>query len=173
MEEQQRMWRRIIGRQRGVIGVALTSPASAKWAVAAVAVVGATSGIHAWSDTGIRGASVALAITISGWLTWSGLATLLGNWAFGADYRPVSWWSLARAFGFAQLPGVVRLVGPIDPLGSAAVVAAFASQVGAMAVVLREAYDFNGFQAPLAILGVALAPWLAVQVGILFLLSPS
>lgn len=155
------------------VRAALTDPSSTRWAVAVVAVVGIAAAVPSFGREWTRDVPSALAATGSGWLMWSALASWLGNWAFGAEFGKVSWWPMARAMAFAQTPGLVRATAIVEGVGTAAALVAFLWQGAAMAVVIREAYGFRDIRPSLAILAVALIPWLALQAGILLVLQAS
>jgi hypothetical protein len=130
-------------------------------AAVVVVIVAIASAIGALGDGGV-GIIGSLVGAIVGWLIWSGVTYLIGTRLFGGT---ATWGELLRTIGFAQSPGVLRVVGFVPFLGwlIALVVALWMLVAGVIAI--RQALDFTTGKAVItAVLG-----WLAMMVVFLLL----
>ncbi len=130
-------------------------------AALAVVIVAIASGIGAIGEGGMGIVGGVLA-AIVGWLIWAGLTYLIGDKLLGGT---ATWGELLRTLGFAQAPGVLRVVGFVPFLGwlVGIVVAIWTLITGIVA--LRQALDFSTGKAVLtAVLG-----WLAMMIVFLLL----
>lgn len=130
-----------------------TATSQAAVVVGIVAVASAIGGLSVGSGgviSGLVGAYV-------GWLVWSGVTFFIGTRLFGGT---ATWGELLRTIGFAQSPGVLRVLTIIPLLGWLVAIAVFVWQLVCGIVAIRQALDFDTGK---AILTAALG-WLAMVV---------
>lgn len=127
--------------------------AQAAAVVAVVAVCGAIGNIGHGSH-GIIGAVIGAFV---GWLIWSAVTYLVGVNLFGgrADMG-----EMLRTIGFAQAPGVLKILGIVPVFGRLAVLIASLWTLAAVVVALRQALDFDTGRAVVT----AIVAWLALIV---------
>ncbi len=129
--------------------------------VALVAVCAAIGGARA----GAGGIITGLIAAFLGWLLWSAVTWFIGDKLLGGR---ATWGELLRTLGFAQIPGVLFIVGVIPVLGAIAILAASIWILVAGVVAIRQALDFGtgralltAFIGWLVYLGIALVSrWL-------------
>jgi hypothetical protein len=119
-----------------------------------------------------RHGAILAAAVVTGWLGWAATATVLGNWSFGPEGTNASFWHVAKMFGLAHAPGLIRLLGVVDTFGPAPAILAFGGQALAMAIVIQDAYGLRRLHTGFAVLAVAAVPWLILQTGIVLLVLP-
>ena len=130
-----------------------TATPQAAVVVGIVAVAAAIGGL----STGGRGVISGLVGAYVGWLIWSGVTFLIGTRLFAGT---ATWGELLRTIGFAQSPGVLRVLGIIPLLGWLVAIAVFVWQLVCGIVAIRQALDFDTGK---AILTAALG-WLAMLI---------
>jgi hypothetical protein len=148
-----------------------TSPGHTLWALAAVGSVAVAGALPEWHEGGVPGALPVVIASISGWIIWTTVISLLGNWAFGPQHNSVSWWGAAWAIGLAQGPGVIRVLGVVEGSGPAPAIAAFGGQLAAMMLAARVSYGLRDVFRPITLILVAIVPWLILQIGVVLLLD--
>jgi hypothetical protein len=96
-------------------------------------------------DTGRGGLGFAAGLVggLAGWLVWAGL-----TWVIGAKLLPepttrADIGQLLRTIGFAQAPGLLRVLGPVPVVGPLFVFAAGLWLLIAFVVAVRQALDYR------------------------------
>ncbi|MFQ5880241.1 MAG: YIP1 family protein [Dehalococcoidia bacterium] len=122
--------------------------------VAMVAIAGAVGGGLA---SGLAGIIAAVVAAIVGWALFALIAYWVGTTLFRGPQTRASWGELLRCVGFAQSPGVLRILLFL-PLGIAILINVIVSIWILVAVVIavRQALDFDTMRA----IGTALVAWI-------------
>jgi hypothetical protein len=137
----------------------------------AVLITGVLTGIGFIDNEGARRIPVWIALSLMGWLVWSGVTYAIGSWVSGKYNPGVQWGQMARAAAFAQVPGGLRFAGIVPELGLVASVVALIWQFLAMAVAVRETFRFRSAWIGLAVVAIGLGPYLLIMVALVFLVQ--
>ena len=85
-----------------------------------VALVAVASGIGSLDEGGIgglRAVPTGIVLNLVGWVVWASLSYLIGTKLLATPSTDANWSHLARTLGFAQSPGILRVLGIIPGLG--------------------------------------------------------
>jgi len=106
---------------------------------------------------GLRGLIINTLASIVLWAIWAALVYAVGTRLLTEPDTRADWGEVARAVGFAQTPGVLRLFGIIPGLGEFIRAAADVWVLIATVVAVRQALDYRSL--PRAV-GVCLIGWI-------------
>lgn len=95
------------------------------------------------------------------WALWALGSFLVGTTILKTPQTHADWGELARTTGFAQTPGLLRVLLFVPAIGPVIVFAAFIWQVVAMTIAIRQALDY---EKTLRAFGVVVIVFLVVQV---------
>lgn len=140
-------------------------------ALVVVLMVGVATGIGALDDEGLRAFPAWIATVFVGWLVWVSLVYLIGGKMLRGSGMKTTWVELARPLGFAQSPGLLRAAGIVTSLGVAISLVAIIWQLVAMIVALREVFQFQSYWRAMAVIAIALIPYLVIVGGLNVLLA--
>lgn len=132
------------------------------------------AGIGSMLGPGVTGLLVATVTALIGWLVWAVIIYVLGSKVLPEPSTQTNLGEILRVLGFASAPGLIRVVGIIDPLSGIAMLAAAVWMIAAMVVGVRQALDYTstrravavcvlGFLVQLAVSLVLLAPMVAAS----------
>ncbi len=77
------------------------------------------------------------------WAVWAYITYLIGTTLLQTSGTRATWGQLARTTGFAQSPGVLKVLGFIPVLGPVIFFAASIWQLAAMVIAVRQALDYE------------------------------
>lgn len=113
--------------------------------------------------TGLIGGVIAALV---GWAVWTACVYWIGTSFFGGT---ATWGEVLRTVGFANSPGVLRILGFIPVLGGLINLAVFVWIILATVVAVRQALDVTTGKAVIvSILGAILAAIVFFLVGLIF-----
>ena len=104
-------------------------------------------------------------VALAGWYIWAFLTYWIGTRLLPEPQTEATHSDLLRAIGFAAAPGVIRIVGIIQPLSGLVFFAANVWMLAAMVVAVRQALDYSG---TLRALGVCVIGWI-IQAAVVLL----
>ncbi len=130
-----------------------TATGQAAGVVALVAVAGAIGSINA----GPLGVIGALAAAFIGWFIWSAVTLFIGTRVFAGT---ADMGEMLRTLGFAQAPGVLKVLGIVPILGWLAGLAVGIWMLVCGVVAVRQALDFTTGKA----IGTVVLGWLCYMV---------
>ncbi len=141
-------------------------------AFAVVVLVSVASGIG-WGISGaitegggyfVWGLLIGIVSSIAGWLVWAAITYWLGTTIFRGPETEATYGQLLRTLGFAQTPGVLRILVFIPILGGLIAFVAWIWALIAGVIAVRQALDFSTGRA----IGTVVVGWLvAMLVGFL------
>lgn len=144
------------------------APSATLQAMAVVLLAAAAAGIGAPGPTSLAGTLTRTAIALTSWGVWASLIAQLGGGPFAQPQTKVDWTQLLRTLGFAAAPGIVQVVGVVEPLSTPARIVSALWMVAAMVVAVRQALDYTQtWRAVVVCLvggAVAFAVWVALGV---------
>ena len=113
-----------------------------KQAALIVVMVAIASGIGGLSG-GVAGILIGVVGALVQWVIWAAITYIIGTTIFKTPETEANWRQLARTTGFAQSPGLLRILGIIPFLGGVIVFISLAWQLVAMVVAVRHALDYT------------------------------
>ena len=134
-------------------------------AMAVVLVVALATGLGSLgaSDGGVVSLVSGIVLGVVTWALWALVTYLVGTTVFGTPETEADWGQLARTTGFAQSPGVLRVLGFIPVIGAVLFVAVILWQFAAMVIAVRQALDYRSTWRALGVVGVGLIILIVIQ----------
>ena len=111
-----------------------------------VLLVGIATGIGALDESGVdalQGIPAGIVLAFAGWVVGAYLAMLIGTKLLKAPQTHGGWGELARAMGFAQAPGILRVFGIIPGLGVAIAAATLIWWFLGMLIAIRQSLNYG------------------------------
>jgi hypothetical protein len=124
------------------------------------------AGIGSFSDGGI---TTVLAITLGalvGWFVWAGLTYFIGTKVLPEPETKADMGQLLRTTGFAQAPGLLRVLGIIPMLGGLISLVASVWMLVAFVIAVRQALDYRSTGRAVGVCLIGFLVYLAIIIGI-------
>ncbi len=132
-------------------------------ALAVVVLVALATGIGTFGSGGPVGLVVGIAAGIGLWALWAWITYFVGTTLLKTAETKADWGQLARTLGFAQSPGVFKVVGFIPVLGPLVFAIASIWQLAAMVIAIRQALDFTSTWRAVGVAVVGFIPYAVVS----------
>ena len=94
-----------------------SDPSATKQALTVVILVALATGIGTFGTGGPAGLVVGIVAGIGLWALWAWITYFVGTTILKTGETETNWGQLARTLGFAQSPGLLKVVGFIPVLG--------------------------------------------------------
>ncbi len=132
-------------------------------AVFLVSVAGGIGSLGAGAGPG--GLGFGLVIGVASWAIWALLTYVIGTTIFRTPETHANWGQLARTTGFAQSPGVLRILLPlpISYLGVIILFGVLVWQLVTMVIAVRQALDYTSTPRAIAVVVVGFVILLVAQ----------
>jgi len=121
------------------------------------AIAGAIAGEGIWV---LGGFLIGIVTSVIGWLVWAAIAYWIGSTIFKGPETSATYGELLRTLGFAQSPGVLRLLVFIPFLGALIAFVVWVWVLVAGVIAVRQALDFSTGRA----IGTVAVGWLIMIV---------
>ena len=128
-------------------------------ALSVVALVALATGIASLGTTGLIGLFVGVVLAIAGWAFWAWIVYLVGTKIMPSHSTHADWGQLARTLGFAQSPGIFRVLGLVPVVGIFIFSAASIWMLVAMVVAVRQALDYTSTRRAIAVVLLGFIPY--------------
>ena len=138
-------------------------------AMTVVVIVAIATGIGTLGTGGLFGLLVGIIIGLAGWALWAWITFFVGTTLLRTPETDADWGQLARVLGFAQSPGVFKVVGFIPVLGPLVFFIAAIWQFAAMIVAIRQALDYTSIWRAVGVALIGFVPYVIFQVLLLLL----
>lgn len=112
-------------------------------AMAVVAISSVAAGIGGLRYGGIMGLVMGTVAALIGWAIWAGLTFLIGTKLLPEPQTRSDMGELLRTIGFAQSPGVLRILGILPLVGWLFSIAASLWMLVATVIAVRQALDYQ------------------------------
>ena len=132
-------------------------------ALLVVALVALATGIASVGKTGPIGLFVGVVLAIVGWALWAWIVHLIGTKIMPSHSTHADWGQLARTLGFAQSPGIFRVLGLVPVIGSIIFTVASIWMLVAMVVAVRQALDYTSTWRAIAVVLIGFIPYLLLM----------
>ena len=129
-------------------------------ALSVVALVALATGIASLGTTGLIGLFVGVVLAIAGWAFWAWIVYLVGTKIMPSDSTHADWGQLARTLGFAQSPGIFRVLGALPVVGLVIFLVVSIWMLVAMVVAVRQALDYTSTWRAIAVVLIGFIPYL-------------
>ena len=117
---------------------------------------------------GLGGVVVGGLVALIGWVTWAFLTYIIGTRLLAEPQTRADVGELMRTLGFAQSPGLVRIVGILPGVGPLVLSIVSIWMLATMVVAVRQALDYTS---TLRAVGVCLVGWvLSIAISVVFLI---
>ena len=93
------------------------------------------------------------------WALWAWITYFVGTTILKTGETEANWGQLARTLGFAQSPGLLKVVGFIPGLGPWGFTIASIWQLGAMVIAIRQALDLTSTWRAVGVAMVGFIPY--------------
>ena len=132
-------------------------------ALSVVALVALATGIASLGTTGLIGLFVGVVSAIVGWALWGWILHLIGTKIMPSQSTHADWGQLARTLGFAQSPGILRVLGLVPVVGNIIFAVASIWMLVAMVVAVRQALDYTSTWRAIAVVLIGFIPYLLLM----------
>ncbi|MQF48867.1 hypothetical protein FIM08_03075 [SAR202 cluster bacterium AC-647-N09_OGT_505m] len=162
---------RMIGASRLDVGIfeeVEADSSATRQALSVVFLVALATGIASLGEVGLSGLLIGVVVAIAGWVIWAWIVYLIGTKLLPERETHANWGQIARTLGFAQSPGILRVLGVVPAVGGIVFVVVSVWMLVAMVTAVRQALDYTstlravgvvllGFIPYVTLMGIALA----------------
>ena len=139
-------------------------------ALGVVVLVALASGIGTLGGGGsIIALPVGILVAILGWAFWAWVTYFVGTTILATSQTQADWGQLARTLGFAQSPGVLKVLGVIPGIGPVVFSVVSIWQLVAMVIAIRQALDYTSTWRAIGVAFIGFIAY-AVLTGLVFAL---
>ena len=151
-----------------------TDPRATLQAVIVVILVSISAGIGGVLTYGIGGIIIGPLVGVVQWAVWAFVTYLVGTTILKTPDTHADWHQLARTTGFAQTPGLLKILGflPLN-IGSVILFIASAWQLVAMVIAVRQALDYRTTWRAVAVVVISFIISMIPLIILQSLMSPS
>jgi hypothetical protein len=135
-------------------------------AVAVVVLSSVATGIGSARMEGVDGMVGGAAGALIGWAFWAWLTYFIGTKILPTPQTHANWGELARVLGFAQSPGLLRILGVVPVLGPLVFLITGIWTLVAVVIAVRQALDYSS---TLRAVAVCILGWIVQGILIFFL----
>ena len=128
-------------------------------ALSVVVLVALTTGIASLGTTGLSGLFAGVVVSIAGWAIWAWIVYLIGTKIIPSHATHADWGQLARTLGFAQSPGIFRVLGAVPVVGLVIFLVVSIWMLVAMVVAVRQALDYTSTRRAIAVVLLGFIPY--------------
>lgn len=132
-------------------------------ALTVVVLVALATGIGTFGSGGPLGLIVGIAAGIGLWALWAWVTYFVGTTILKSAETEANWGQLARTLGFAQSPGILKVVGFIPVFGPIVFAIASIWQLMAMVIAIRQALDYTSTWRAVGVAVVGFIPYAVVS----------
>lgn len=137
-------------------------------AMGVVVLSSVAAGVGTIARGGIGGILMVTIAALIGWYIWAFLTYLIGTKLLPEPQTRADMGELLRTIGFSTSPGVIRILGIVQPLANIVFFVASIWMLVAMVIAVRQALDYSGtFRA----VGVCVIGWIVYVLFIGLLIS--
>ena len=139
-------------------------------ALMVVVLVAVASGIGGLGATGnVAGLIFGVLFGLVNWALWAYVTFLIGTTILNTPQTQADWGELARTTGFAQSPGILRILGVIPVLGTTIFAVISVWQLATMVIAIRQALDYTSTWRAAGVAVIGFIVLAALQSVLLFL----
>lgn len=121
------------------------------------------TGIALFSLIGISGFIVGIGSSLIGWALLAWITYMVGTRLFPTPETRADWGELARTLGFAQSPGILRVLGVVPIIGPIIFSIASLWVIVTTIIAIRQALDYTSTWRAIAVALVSLVPYALIM----------
>ena len=121
------------------------------------------TGISLVSLIGISGLIVGVASSLIGWALLAWITYMVGTRLFPTPETRANWGELARTLGFAQSPGILRVLGIVPLIGPFIFSMASIWVIVTTIIAIRQALDYTSTWRAIGVALVSLVPYALIM----------
>ena len=160
------MFRRMIGAAKLDVDTfeeVEADTSATKQAMLVVVIVAVATGIGLVATGGLLGVILGIVVALGGWAAWAWITFYIGTKLLPTADTQADWGQLARTLGFAQSPGVFKVVGLVPGVGLVIFALAAIWQLVAMIIAIRQALDYTSTWRAIGVALIGFIPYAIVQ----------
>lgn len=160
------MFRRMIGAAKLDVDTfeeVEADTSATKQAMLVVVIVAVATGIGLVATGGLSGVILGIVVGLGGWAAWAWITFYIGTKLLPTADTQADWGQLARTLGFAQSPGVFKVVGLVPGVGLVIFALAAIWQLVAMIIAIRQALDYTSTWRAIGVALIGFIPYAIVQ----------
>lgn len=131
---------------------------------ALVVVLSAISAGIGGLSAGVLGLILGIVGALIGWAIFAAIVYWIGTTFFREESTHADWGQLARVLGFAQTPGIFRVLGAIPVIGGIISLIIFVWIIAASVIAVREALDYTSTGKAVLVVILSYIPYLVVAI---------
>jgi hypothetical protein len=139
-------------------------------AMGAVVLSAVCAGIGSSGDEGLYPLAVSTGVALVAWLVWAWLAWFIGAKILPAKDTHADLGQLLRTTGFSAAPGMLRVLGLVEPAAPAINLIASLWMLAAFVVAIRQALDYRSIWRALL---VCLLGWILYTTAVYLITTPA
>lgn len=128
-------------------------------AILVVVLVALATGVETLQTGGIAALLAGVVIGLVGWAIWAWLTFLIGTTLFKTPQTHANWGEMARVLGFAQAPGVLKVLGFIPGVGPAIFLIISVWHLAAMVIAVRQGLDYTSTRRAVGVVVLGFIPY--------------
>ena len=132
-------------------------------ALSVVFLVALATGIASMGTIGLRGLLVGVVVAVAGWAIWAWIIYFIGTKILPEHETHADWGQLARSLGFAQSPGVLRVLGVIPVIGEYIFYVVSIWMLVAMVTAVRQALDYTSTWRAVGVVLIGFIPYVVLM----------
>ena len=132
-------------------------------ALSVVVLVALATGIASLGTTGLGGLLVGVVVSIAGWAIWAWIVYFIGTKIIPSHATHADWGQLARTLGFAQSPGIFRVLGAVPVVGLIIFLVVSIWMLVAMVVAVRQALDYTSTWRAIGVVVLGFIPYVLLM----------
>ena len=102
-------------------------------------------------------------VSLVGWAVWAWITYFIGTRLLRDQDTHADWGQLARTLGFAQSPGIFKVLGVIPGVGLTIFIIAVIWQLVAMVIAIQQALDYTSTWRAVGVALVGFIPYIIFQ----------
>jgi len=134
-----------------------------KQALLVVALVALATGIASLGTIGLSGLFVGVVVAIGGWAIWAWIVYLIGTKILPSHTTHADWGQVARTVGFAQSPGIFRVLGVVPAVGLIIFLVVSIWMLVAMVIAVRQALDYTSTWRAIGVVLLGFIPYVLLM----------
>ena len=141
-------------------------------ATAVVLLASLAGGLGSISAGGMTGLVLGAVVSLVGWYIWAFLTYYIGTRLLPEQATEADLGQLLRTIGFASAPGLIRILGVIEPLAGVVFFVAGVWMLVAMVIAVRQALDYTSTWRAIGVCAIGWIIQLIVVVVVMSLFMP-
>jgi hypothetical protein len=141
-------------------------------AMAVVLLSAVAAGVGSIANGGVAGIAWITAAALAGWYIWAYITYFIGTRLLATSETVADHGELLRTIGFSSSPGLLLVLGVIQPITGLLFLACGIWMLVAMVVAVRQALDYDSTLRAIAVCGIGFPAYVLILALTLLLFGP-